>query len=99
MAWRFSFPTRRTCRPPLPPAGPTGGSGYEVEVYASDGSRIACQTQAQQAAAMSAPADRKVQHFVQARAGDAQIYALEEAHRIRIMLPGAYHQIWLRDIA
>lgn len=78
---------------------PVGGAGYTVQVYRADGSTIQCLSQAEQSGAQAVTDDRTVQHLCAGGgATDAQLYALDEAHRIRVTLPGAYRQIWLRDV-
>ncbi|MBT97229.1 MAG: hypothetical protein CL902_01195 [Dehalococcoidia bacterium] len=80
-------------------AEPTGGKGYEVSVQKSDGSPVACQSQAAQTEASSPTSDRALLHMcASARASDAELYALGDALRVRISLPGSYRQLWIREI-
>jgi hypothetical protein len=78
--------------------------GYRVDVYAPDGSSVPCAPQAAQANAAGLPEDRRVVHrcaagsFEAAYEHSAALYALEEAARVRLTLPGAYRQLWLREV-
>lgn len=81
-------------------ADAVGGSGYTVDVYRPDGSSIACMTQAEQTEAAELNSERRIMHLCAGgAASDADIYALDQAHRVRITLTGSYRQLWIKNIA
>jgi len=76
-----------------------GGSGYKVDIFRQDGSQIPCMTQAEQTEAVSLNSERRIVHLCAGGAAtDAQIHALDQAHRVRITLVGSYRQLWLKDV-
>ena len=80
-------------------ADAVGGSGYVVDVYRADGSAIACMPQADQTEAAELNSERKITHLCAGGAAtDAEIYALDQAHRVRIALVGSYRQLWIKNI-
>lgn len=81
-------------------ADAVGGSGYRVDVYRPDGSSIACMSQAEQTEAAELNSERKIMHLCAGGAAtDTEIYALDQAHRVRVTLTGTYRQLWIKNIA
>lgn len=77
-----------------------GGSGYQVEVFRVDGSPVPCQPQSAQVGALALTSDRKVKHVcATGGSSDADLYALMDATRIRIVLTGSYRQIWIKSVS
>ena len=76
-----------------------GGSGYQVHVFAPDGSHIKCNTQREQRMASGIPTSRILLHLcASANTNNDKLYSLQYAKRIRISLPGAYRQLWLQSV-
>lgn len=81
-------------------ADQTGGSGYQVLAFKSDGSPVPCQPQSAQADASALGASRKVQHVCAAGgASDNDLFELMDAVRLRIVLTGSYRQVWLKRVS
>ena len=80
-------------------ADQVGGSGYQVQVFKSDGSQIPCQPQSAQVDASGVTSDRKIQHVcASGGASDNNLYNFMDAERIRIILTGTYRQIWIKSV-
>ena len=74
-----------------------GGKGYQVQLYRADGSTVPCLSQEEQAAT-KLDADTAQHLFADGGATDAELYALGDAVRVRVTLPGDWRQIWLRSV-
>jgi len=81
-------------------ADAVGGTGYSVNVYKPDGSPAPCQQETETPGASGLTSNRKVQHVcLGGDTTDSDIYALDQAYRLRVTLLGTYRQIWIKSVS